>query len=94
MTKSFNKSMGLKFKGLFNKKEKIVKKSGKIKFKMNLIHFLQLLIKNLIKLLNKKENEKPLNFKNLNNLIMRLIWMNKLKNVLNSMRNRKMNIIN
>jgi hypothetical protein len=42
--------MALKFKGLYRKKERIVKKSGKDKSKMNSIHSLQLLIKNHLKL--------------------------------------------
>ena len=90
MTKSFNWSTELKFKGFFNNKETTVKKSGKDRSKMNLIHFHQLLIKNLQELLIKKEKEKLLNCKNLNNLTMHLILENRLKNVLKSMKNKKM----
>ena len=79
-----------KFKGLYSKKERIVKKSGKDKSKMNSIHSRQLLIKNLLKLQKKKEKEKFLSFKNLNNLTMHLIIGKRLKNVLKNMKNKKM----
>ena len=82
--------MAPKFKGLYNKKERIVKKSGKDKSKMNSIHSLQLLIKNHLKLQKKKEKEKFLSFKNLNNLTMHLIMEKRLKNVLKNMKNKKM----
>ena len=90
MTKSFNRSTELKFKDFFNNKERTVKKNGKDRSKMNLIHFHRLLIKNLQELLKKKEKEKLLNFKNLNNLTMHLILENRLKNALKSMKNKKM----
>lgn len=67
-----------------------MKKNGKDRSKMNLIHFHRLLIKNLLELLKKKEKEKLLNFKNLNNLTMHLILENRLKNALKSMKNKKM----
>ena len=82
--------MALKFKGLYSKKERIVKKSGKDKSKMNSIHSLQLLIKNHLKLQKKKEKEKFLSFKNLNNLTMHLIMEKRLKNALKNMKNKKM----
>ena len=82
--------MAPKFKGLYSKKERIVKKNGKDKSKMNSIHSLQLLIKNHLKLQKKKEKEKFLSFKNLNNLKMHLIIEKRLKNVLKNMKNKKM----